>query len=179
MRRFVLAACLWLGACYPTRYGAYGTYGGPYAGGYVAVAPPAPLEVSYASRSGYVWVQGHWAWINGQYQWVGGYYEPERVGSVWVDGYWGMNGGRWGWSDGYWTAQRPGYAYSRGYWDNRGGSYVWVQGRWNGGGGGYGRPQTVDHRGDSGGGYSPQPYRAPAPSGGYRAPSGGSRDHRH
>src|SRR5579862_1218360 len=157
-----------IGACYG---GAYYDGGGYYGGGeyYANAAPPMAVDVAYAERPGYVWIQGHWGWNSGRWMWVGGYYEPERVGSVWIDGYWGYNGGRWAWNNGRWEAGRPGYSYSRGYYNNG----AWVQGGWReGGNGGYYRGGgTVDHRG-YGGGYGATPYRAPA-GGGYRPSSGG------
>jgi hypothetical protein len=161
-----------IGACYGGGY--YDGYGSGY---YATAAPPMAVDVGYAERPGYVWIQGHWGWNGGQWAWVPGWYEPERVGQVWIDGSWGYNGGRYMWTNGYWSAGRPGWSYSRGYYNNG----AWVQGGWvAGGNGGYYRgTSVVDHRG----GYGATPYRAPAPSGGYRGgggyrPAPAVRDHR-
>ena len=66
--------------------------------------PPAPRYEQVSTRSGYVFIRGHWEWQNGQWQWVNGYWEAQRTGYVWADGYWERRGNSWHWIDGRWTA---------------------------------------------------------------------------
>ena len=65
--------------------------------------PPADqYEEVPASRSGYVWVRGHWAWQNGQWVWQRGMWQRERTQYTWVDGHWERRGNRYHWIEGYW-----------------------------------------------------------------------------
>jgi hypothetical protein len=101
-------------------------------GGYVAVrsAPPAPVEVYYEDRPGYVWLEGRWVWDGYDWRWREGRYVRARPGFVYHQGYWDLRGSSWVWIDGRWERDRPGYVYSRGYWDRRGGRLVYRPGRW-------------------------------------------------
>ena len=92
----------------------------------LSTPPPAPVDVYYESRPGYVWIQGRQTWNGSAYVWTQGSWEAQRSGQVYVDGYWTQTQGGYTYVDGYWTAQRPGYVYTEGYWAQRGGGYAWT-----------------------------------------------------
>lgn len=94
----------------------------------VESSPPGPPQsgIYFESRSGYVWVEGHYVWDGARWNWVDGYWVDQRPGYVYVQGYWDSSGGRYHWVDGHWAAQRPGHVWVRGYWSGG----VWVRGRW-------------------------------------------------
>jgi len=134
LRIGLVAGLLGAAGCYASTYG-YGTYG--YSSGYstygvvaVSTPPPAPVDVYFDARPGYVWVQGRWVYSGSQWIWQQGYWESARAGHVYVDGYWDYRGSQYVWIDGYWAPERPGYTYISGYWEPRGSSYGWVHGRW-------------------------------------------------
>lgn len=77
---------------------------GPYRGGVVQVAPPAPrYEVAGA---------------------------PPVAGYLWIDGYWGWSGGRHVWQPGHWTAPRPGYRWAPHRWERDGRGWQERPGHW-------------------------------------------------
>jgi hypothetical protein len=126
----LLASLIGAAGCYADTY-AYGTYGySSYGSVAVTSAPPAPADVYYESRAGYVYIQGRWVWSGSQWEWRPGYWEPQRVGYVYVDGFWDYRNSQYVYVDGYWSRERPGYTYVNGYWEPRGSSYLWVRGRW-------------------------------------------------
>jgi hypothetical protein len=65
--------------------------------------PPAPQVESSPTRSGYLWVHGHWDWRNAQWTWVGGHWERERQGYAWSEGRWERRGSSWHWIEGTWA----------------------------------------------------------------------------
>ena len=65
--------------------------------------PPEPRPEVVETRSGYVWVRGHWQWNGNDYVWMDGHWERERSGRHWKDGYWDRRGNGWVWVEGEWT----------------------------------------------------------------------------
>ena len=49
-----------------------GTFVTSGAGTYPTSAPPPPRTESYGTRSGCIWMAGHWEWRGGRYEWVDG-----------------------------------------------------------------------------------------------------------
>ncbi|HEY7090720.1 MAG TPA: hypothetical protein VH518_21670 [Tepidisphaeraceae bacterium] len=73
----------------------------------VVVVDPPPadrVEVIPESRSGYMWVRGHYVYDGHQYRWADGRYE---------------------------AIPRPGARYIPGHWDRVDRGYVWTEGRWD------------------------------------------------
>jgi hypothetical protein len=96
----------------------------------LSTPPPAPVDVYWESRPGFVWIHGRHTWNGNGYVWTPGYYEPARANQIYVEGYWTQQGGGYAWVDGQWTTPRPGYVYTEGYWHQHGGGYAWVPGQW-------------------------------------------------
>ena len=75
---------------------------------YIIVHRPATPKVvfhgSTVVRSGYVWVNGHYAWNKRtrSYEWVRGRYIKEKRGKVWIDGHWRRVRGGWAYQPGHW-----------------------------------------------------------------------------
>jgi hypothetical protein len=65
--------------------------------------PPEPRHERVETKSGYVWVRGHWEWRGNDYVWVDGHWERARSGKAWRDGYWEQRGNGWVWVDGEWV----------------------------------------------------------------------------
>ena len=98
---------LGLAAALPLATSCGATYaeGGYYDGGYVTVAPPAPLVEVEGTAPGpdYLWIHGYHRWGGSAYSWTPGHWERRpREGAVWVDG--------------TWEHSDQGYRYRRGYW---------------------------------------------------------------
>jgi hypothetical protein len=74
----------------------------------LSTPPPAPVDVYWESRPGFVWIHGRHTWNGNGYVWTPGYYEPARANQIYVEGYWTQQGGGYAWVDGQWTTPRPG-----------------------------------------------------------------------
>ena len=70
----------------------------------VDMEPPADLNESAGTKSGYVWVKGKWEHRGGKWLWRVGRWERVRKGYAWRDGQWERRGSRWHWVDGHWAA---------------------------------------------------------------------------
>jgi hypothetical protein len=68
--------------------------------------PPAPRSTEYRPRTGYVWIEGHWALYDDGWRWIEGHYERERATRVYVSGGWDYHDGEYRWRDGRWKARR-------------------------------------------------------------------------
>ncbi len=97
----------------------------------VVDAPPPPREERIETRSGYVFVRGHWEWNGNQYDWRAGHWERQKAGHRWDDGRWEQRNNGWVWVDGGWRT------------DGAHGTVVVNDGT----GGGSDRPRERDHRG--------------------------------
>ena len=62
---------------------------------YPTFPPPRPRYENPASKSDYVWNQGHYEWKDGTYVWKNGYWTRARDNHVWVPGSWAAEGERW------------------------------------------------------------------------------------
>jgi hypothetical protein len=70
---------------------------------YPTSAPPSKRRESPGTRSGYVWISGHYKWESGQYVWQDGYWERARANRTWQDGHWERQGDRYVWVEGRWV----------------------------------------------------------------------------
>ena len=95
----LLTACSALAGCV-----VYPAGGGYYAGGVVAVAPPAPRVEVYgpAPFVGAFWVPGYWGWNGSAHVWVGGRWEHPREGYRWAPHHWEHTREGWRMSEGHW-----------------------------------------------------------------------------
>jgi hypothetical protein len=66
--------------------------------------PPAPREENPGTRSGFVWVRGHYGWNASakEYTWLNGHWERERANRHWIEGHWDHRGREWFWVEGGW-----------------------------------------------------------------------------
>ena len=75
-------------------------------GGWVMVAPPAPIvEVRTAPPAmGFVWVPGFYRWDGRDYLWISGRWQrPPHRGARWEPGRWERRGNRgWHYREGRW-----------------------------------------------------------------------------
>ena len=97
----------------------------------VSTPPPAPVDVYFEHRPGYVWIHGRQTWTGSAYAWTPGTWVAQRPGQVYVEGYWTQTQGGYGYVEGSWTATRPGYVYAEGYWNQGPAGYVWTPGQWH------------------------------------------------
>jgi hypothetical protein len=66
--------------------------------------PPQPQVEHVESRTGFLWMSGHWAWFDGRWRWTPGRWERTRGGYAWTDGRWERRGHHWEWIEGQWVA---------------------------------------------------------------------------
>jgi hypothetical protein len=113
-------------------------------------APPPIRAELVATRSGFLWVKGHWDWHD-RWDWTPGHWEKERPGTRYRDHAWEKRGDIWVAVEGDWIdagpalefpidpppalqvenpGERPGAFFIRGHWAWRNGRYEWEPGVW-------------------------------------------------
>ena len=69
----------------------------------VEIEPPAAKpEPTPSTRTGYLWVRGHWELRGSRWSWRAGEWVKIRPGYAWYDGDWERHGNRWHWVEGHW-----------------------------------------------------------------------------
>lgn len=75
-------------------------------GGQWPTSAPPPLRAERpGTRTGFIWIEGHWDWRAGNWTWIDGHWERERANRMWVAGRWESQGNRWIWIDGRWEVR--------------------------------------------------------------------------
>ena len=82
--------------------------------------PPAPRYTEYSPRTGYVWIEGHWALYDDGWRWIDGHYERESSTRVYVSGGWDYHDGEYRWRDGRWSDRKKWKKHRRNTWRDRG-----------------------------------------------------------
>jgi hypothetical protein len=75
--------------------------------------PPAPRYTEYRPRTGYVWIEGHWALYDDGWRWIDGHYERDSATRVYVSGSWDYDDGQYRWRDGRWSDRKKAKRYRR------------------------------------------------------------------
>ena len=73
--------------------------------------PPAPRHTEYRARTGYVWIEGHWALYDDGWRWIEGHYERTRSNRVYVRGGWVLDDGAYRWRNGRWSDRKKSNRY--------------------------------------------------------------------